>query len=115
VREVVIQHRNPRRRLVRVALAAAVLTGAWDLSRSPDRQLATRVLVAGIKLHRLTTAVWLEKLGVECRFEPSCSSYAEQAILTRGAVAGGWRTAGRLLRCGPWTPQGSVDPPPSRD
>ncbi|MSQ48835.1 MAG: membrane protein insertion efficiency factor YidD [Betaproteobacteria bacterium] len=37
-----------------------------------------------------------------CRFHPNCSAYAEQALLDHGAWRGGWMTAGRLCRCGPW-------------
>jgi putative membrane protein insertion efficiency factor len=48
-----------------------------------------------------------------CRFHPSCSAYAEEALQTHGAFQGGWLAARRLCRCGPWHP-GGVDPvPPS--
>ena len=46
-----------------------------------------------------------------CRFYPSCSAYAEQALQDHGALRGGWLTAGRLCRCGPWC-AGGVDPVP---
>ena len=49
-----------------------------------------------------------------CRFSPSCSAYAEQAIETHGALRGGWLAARRLCRCGPWHP-GGVDPVPGKD
>ncbi len=48
----------------------------------------------------------------QCRFSPTCSSYAEVVIREHGALKGGWLTAKRLLRCGPWTPEGTEDPPP---
>lgn len=49
-----------------------------------------------------------------CRFHPSCSAYAEQAIGVHGAVRGGALALWRLLRCSPLT-RGGVDPvPPSR-
>lgn len=46
-----------------------------------------------------------------CRFYPSCSEYAEQALCRHGAWRGTWLTAGRILRCGPWHP-GGYDPVP---
>jgi hypothetical protein len=46
-----------------------------------------------------------------CRFYPSCSAYAEQALQEHGALRGGWLAARRLCRCGPWHP-GGVDPVP---
>jgi putative membrane protein insertion efficiency factor len=46
-----------------------------------------------------------------CRFYPSCSSYAEQALQDHGALRGGWLTARRLCRCGPWH-AGGFDPVP---
>lgn len=53
-------------------------------------------------------------LGPTCRFHPSCSQYAEEALETHGLFRGGWLTAGRLCRCAPWTP-GGYDPVPRRD
>jgi uncharacterized protein len=46
-----------------------------------------------------------------CRFFPSCSEYAEEALARHGALRGGWLTVRRLCRCGPWQP-GGVDPVP---
>ena len=48
-----------------------------------------------------------------CRFFPSCSAYAEEAIERHGAFRGGWLAAHRLCRCGPWH-QGGLDPVPDR-
>jgi putative membrane protein insertion efficiency factor len=52
-------------------------------------------------------------LGPHCRFEPSCSCYAETAIARFGALSGGWLAVRRLLRCHPWRAGGS-DPVPER-
>jgi putative membrane protein insertion efficiency factor len=46
-----------------------------------------------------------------CRFEPTCSEYARQALLEHGLVSGGGLTVKRLLRCHPWHP-GGFDPVP---
>jgi hypothetical protein len=46
-----------------------------------------------------------------CRFHPNCSAYAEQALQDHGALRGGWLTARRLCRCGPWH-SGGFDPVP---
>jgi len=50
-------------------------------------------------------------LAPACRFHPSCSVYAEEALLQHGALRGGWLSARRICRCGPWHP-GGVDPVP---
>ena len=46
-----------------------------------------------------------------CRFHPSCSSYAEEALQRHGVVRGGWLAARRVCRCGPWH-AGGYDPVP---
>src|SRR5438270_13940884 len=50
-------------------------------------------------------------LPVACRFYPSCSEYAEQALERHGACRGGGLILRRLCRCGPWHP-GGYDPVP---
>jgi putative membrane protein insertion efficiency factor len=50
-------------------------------------------------------------LPARCRFYPSCSAYAEGALVRHGAARGSWLTARRLLRCHPFHP-GGIDPVP---
>ncbi|MGO8885242.1 MAG: membrane protein insertion efficiency factor YidD [Streptosporangiaceae bacterium] len=53
-------------------------------------------------------------LGPHCRFYPSCSAYALEAVRVHGAVRGTWLAARRLSRCHPFHP-GGLDPvPPAR-
>lgn len=51
-------------------------------------------------------------LGSSCRFEPSCSAYALQALQQHGAAAGSYLTLRRLVRCHPWC-DGGHDPVPA--
>lgn len=100
--------RLTRARLILLLVAAAM---AADLARAPDRQLSARVLRAGIHAYQTTISPLMPALGVRCRFEPTCSRYADAVIARDGALIGSWRTARRLARCGPWTPPATVDPP----
>jgi putative membrane protein insertion efficiency factor len=47
-----------------------------------------------------------------CRFEPSCSQYAVEALKTHGAIAGSWLAAKRVCRCHPWGECGHDPVPP---
>jgi putative membrane protein insertion efficiency factor len=65
-------------------------------------------LVAVIRIYQATVSKTLPRA---CRFHPSCSDYAAQAIERYGALRGAGLAAKRLLRCGPWHP-GGLDPVP---
>jgi len=47
-----------------------------------------------------------------CRFEPSCSQYAAEALKTHGALGGSWLAARRICRCHPWGAHGEDPVPP---
>jgi putative membrane protein insertion efficiency factor len=49
-----------------------------------------------------------------CRYWPTCSTYALEALDVHGAVRGSWLTVRRLLRCHPWAARSGVDPVPGR-
>lgn len=66
------------------------------------------VLSLPIHLYRLVIGPLLPRV---CRFEPSCSAYALDALRIRGPFVGLYLTARRLLRCHPWHP-GGFDPVP---
>jgi uncharacterized protein len=69
-----------------------------------------RVLLAFIDAYRLLLSPFL---GANCRFYPTCSAYAAEAIETHGALRGAWLGIKRILRCHPWHP-GGFDPVPTR-
>jgi putative membrane protein insertion efficiency factor len=64
------------------------------------------LLVHLVLLYRATLGQFM---GGQCRFVPSCSQYAIDAINKHGAMRGGWRAIKRICRCHPWS-QGGVDP-----
>jgi len=87
------------------------MLAAADLTRAPDRQLSARIMRGGIHLYQRTLSPLMPVAGIQCRFTPTCSRYADAVIARHGAIAGSWRTVARLARCGPWTAMGTVDEP----
>ncbi len=100
-----------RRRRWRRWLVVAVILVAIDLAQEPSRQPSARLLAGSIGLYQRTLSKVMPRLGVRCRFEPSCSHYGKASIEKYGTLKGSYRTARRVLRCNPWTPLGTVDPP----
>jgi putative membrane protein insertion efficiency factor len=66
-------------------------------------------LIAIVRGYRLFLSPWL---GSSCRFEPTCSAYALQALERFGAARGGYLMLARIGRCHPWC-EGGQDPVPS--
>jgi len=83
----------------------AVRAALWRLG-APWRG----ALIALVRLYRGTLGT---VLGGQCRFYPSCSHYAEEAIRVHGAARGTVMATWRVLRCGPFT-RGGVDRVPPR-
>ena len=67
------------------------------------------LLIALVRGYRFALSPWL---GSACRFEPTCSAYALQALQQYGAAAGSYLTLRRLARCHPWC-AGGHDPVPA--
>jgi len=71
----------------------------------------TWLLVMLIRAYQLLVS---PLLGPTCRYYPSCSAYAVEALRVHGAVRGSWLAVRRLLRCHPWSPGGVDHVPPRR-
>ena len=81
-------------------------------SEAARPSVPARPLLVLVRFYR----TWISPvLPPSCRFEPSCSAYALEALTVHGAVRGTWLTVRRLLRCGPWHPGGWDPVPPARN
>ena len=67
-------------------------------------------LVGLVRGYRLLLSPWL---GSACRFTPTCSAYALDALQRHGAAAGSYLAAARIARCHPWC-QGGIDEVPAQ-
>lgn len=73
--------------------------------------LLARLFALPVKAYRLIFSPWV---GHNCRYQPTCSQYALDALQTHGAIKGGWLAVRRILRCHPWG-QSGYDPVRPRD
>lgn len=80
---------------------ADVVLFLWHLPRN--------ILIIILKLYRRVVS---PIYGQVCRFFPSCSAYALEAVTVHGAIKGSWFAARRVVRCHPWS-AGGLDPVPS--
>ena len=71
--------------------------------------VAAKLLIAVMRAYRRWVSPYLQ---ARCRFEPSCSSYAVDALARHGAIRGGALSIRRIARCHPWS-EGGVDRVPA--
>lgn len=69
---------------------------------------AAHLLALPVRAYRLLLSPWL---GHGCRFQPTCSAYALEALARHGALRGAWLAVRRIGRCHPWGGEG-FDPVP---
>ncbi|UIF86253.1 membrane protein insertion efficiency factor YidD [Cupriavidus sp. UYPR2.512] len=70
-----------------------------------------RILLALLRIYKIALSPYL---GSQCRFLPTCSDYARDAVIHHGAARGSWMAACRLCRCHPFA-QGGYDPVPGTE
>ena len=79
--------------------------------RQTRRSLGTRVAQAPVRAYRK----WISPLKPPtCRFYPTCSTYAMEALEVHGPVKGTWLTMKRIVKCHPFHPGGVDKVPPKR-
>lgn len=102
------------RRLFPLAAAALVGLLAGDSARAPETQWGARAAIAALDGYRAVASPVFARTGlIRCRFTPTCSAYAREALQRYGTLRGAAMGAGRLLRCHPFA-RGGDDPVPVR-
>ncbi len=74
-------------------------------------RLPRRAVYGLIRAYQLTLSGFL---GRRCRYLPTCSAYAAEAVMAHGAWPGTWMGLARVCRCHPWGGSGFDPPPPTR-
>ncbi len=87
------------------------LLDACATDRPPVEGLAVRAALAALRAYKLLLSPLFRGA---CRFHPSCSTYAADALRAHGLVAGAWLTVRRLARCHPFGGSGYDPVPPRR-
>jgi putative membrane protein insertion efficiency factor len=78
------------------------------VEEADESAIVKNVLQALVRFYRFFASPWL---GRQCRFHPTCSMYALEALERHGALRGSWLAIKRILRCNPWS-AGGFDPVP---
>ena len=76
---------------------------------SVSARLLAKPLIWVVKFYQLAISPWL---GGNCRYQPTCSSYAIEALETHGVRRGSWLAVRRMSRCHPWGGSGYDPVPP---
>jgi hypothetical protein len=84
------------------------MTSELPATRAKSASWTVRFIAVSLRVYR-----WILSplIGPVCRFEPSCSRFAEEAISRHGVLRGSWLTLGRIARCHPFH-SGGLDPVP---
>lgn len=90
-------------------MSTEVSSGVRDVSPAPRRSRTAAAVLAAVRAYQVARA----GRPTGCRYLPSCSEYAVEAVEVHGALRGSGLAARRILRCGPWGGHG-VDPVPDR-
>ena len=78
------------------------------MADEPNISIVARVLLALVRAYQYVLSPYF---GTQCRFTPTCSHYAVDALAKHGAVSGVYLATRRILRCHPWC-AGGYDPVP---
>jgi uncharacterized protein len=97
--------------LLAIVFLLALYDAVRDLvTRRRGRSTPARILIRMVRWYQR----WISPVRPPaCRFTPTCSAYAVEAVERFGALRGGWLATRRLLRCGPWHPGGHDPVPPT--
>lgn len=74
-----------------------------------EKRRMRQILIFFIDIYRYAVS---PLFGASCRFHPTCSAYAKEALEKHGAVKGLWLAARRIGRCHPWHKGDFIDPVP---
>jgi uncharacterized protein len=92
------------------------MTGETISPTSPPHGITATAAMSLIRVYQRTASPLLPALfgpACGCRFHPTCSHYAEEAVRSHGALKGAWLTARRLIKCTPFHPGGHDPVPPA--